>query len=134
MIARPIPLTAGPAPSVGVDLIEIPRVARALDRWGERFLHRVYTGAEIALCAGRVPELAVRFSGKEAISKALGTGLVGVSWTEMEILADERGKPLVNLHGRARKRARDLGLSQWAISLSHTKEHAIAMVVATGGH
>ena len=131
MRARPIPLASGPAPSVGVDLIEVPRVARAVERWGERFLRRVYTEAEIALCAGRVPELAVRFAGKEAISKALGTGLVGVDWPEMEILADARGKPIVHLHGRARKRAADLGLSQWAISLSHTKEHAMAMVVAS---
>ena len=131
MIARPIPLTAAPPPSVGVDLIEVPRIARALERWGERFLNRVYTDAEIALCDGRIPELAVRFAGKEAISKALGTGLVGVDWREMEILADARGKPIVHLHGRAKKRAEDLGLRHWAISLTHTKEHAMAMVVAS---
>jgi holo-[acyl-carrier protein] synthase len=116
---------------VGVDLIEVPRIARALERWGERFLNRVYTDAEIALCDGRIPELAVRFAGKEAISKALGTGLVGVDWREMEILADARGKPIVHLHGRAKKRAEDLGLRHWAISLTHTKEHAMAMVVAS---
>lgn len=131
MRAYPFPVMPGPALSVGVDLIEVPRIARAVERWGGRFLRRVYTPNEIALCDGRIPELAVRFAGKEAISKALGTGLVGIDWTEMEILADYRGKPIVRLLGRARKRAEELGLHQWAISLTHTKEHAIAMVVAS---
>lgn len=119
--------------SVGVDIIEVSRIARALHRFGDRFLHRIYTPAEIAYCRGRIPELAARFSAKEAISKALGTGLMGISWSEMEILADRRGKPTVTLYGRAQKRARDLGLDTWAVSLSHSDEHAIAMVVATRG-
>ena len=119
--------------SVGVDIIEIPRIARALTRFGDRFLHRVYTVSEIGFCRGRVPELAARFAAKEAISKALGTGLVGISWSEMEILADRRGKPIVRLHGRAEKRAHDIGLESWAVSLSHSDDHAIAMVVATRG-
>lgn len=119
--------------SVGVDIIEVSRVARALHRFGDRFLHRVYTAEEITYCRGRVPELAARFSAKEAISKALGTGLAGISWTEMEILADRRGKPTVTLHGRAEERAQNLGLDTWAVSLSHSDDHAIAMVVATRG-
>jgi len=131
MKAHPFPVMPASALSVGVDLIEVPRIARAVERWGVRFLRRVYTANEIALCDGRVPELAVRFAGKEAISKALGTGLVGIDWTEMEILADFRGKPIVRLHGRARKRAEELGLHRWAISLTHTKGHAMAMVVAS---
>ncbi len=132
MRAFPFPPTADGALSVGVDLIEVPRIARAVERWGERFLRRVYTANEIALCDGRIPELAVRFAGKEAISKALGTGLMGIDWTEMEILADFRGKPIVRLLGRARKRADELGLNRWAISLTHTKDYAMAMVVAGG--
>jgi len=116
--------------SVGVDLIEIERIGRALARWDGRFLQRVYTEAEVALCRGRVPELAVRFAGKEAISKALGTGLVGVSWREMEILADPRGKPLVQLYGRAAQRAARLGLTEFAISLSHSRDYAVAFVAA----
>jgi holo-[acyl-carrier protein] synthase len=76
-----------------------------------------------------VPELAVRFAGKEAISKALGTGLNGVSWREMEILADLRGKPIVHLHGRAAARAAELGLECFAISLSHSHDNAVAFVV-----
>lgn len=116
--------------SVGVDLAEIPRIRRALTRWGERFLRRVYTPAEVAYCRGRVPELAARFAAKEAVSKALGTGLVGVSWVEMEVLADRRGKPLVVLHGRALARAEALGLDTWAVSLTHTDSTAAAFVVA----
>ncbi len=116
--------------SAGVDIIEIDRVQRAISRWGNRFLDRVYTAGELALCRGRAPELAARFAGKEAISKALGTGLVGISWREMEILSDPRGKPWVRLHGRAAARASRLGLNDFAISLSHSQDYAVAFVVA----
>ncbi|MBC7237217.1 MAG: holo-ACP synthase [Chloroflexi bacterium] len=119
--------------SVGVDIIEIERIARALERWGARLLRHVYTDAELARCRGRVPELAARFAAKEAISKALGTGLRGISWTEMEILSDGRGKPIVALHGRALARAEALGLREWAISLSHSDHYAVALVVAREG-
>ena len=118
--------------SVGVDIIEIERVQRVVSRWGNRFLERVYSEAELTLCRGRVPELAVRFAGKEAISKALGTGLLGVAWREMEVLSDRRGKPLVRLHGRAAARAAKLGLTEFAISLSHSCEHAVAFVLGAG--
>ncbi len=117
--------------SVGVDLIEIARIRRAIERWGKRFLDHVYTPAEVAYCRGRAPELAARFAGKEAISKALGTGIYGITWTEMEILADRRGKPLVTLYGRALARAQTLGLDEWAISLTHSDENAMAFVAAT---
>lgn len=116
--------------SVGVDIIEIERIQHAILRWDRRFLTRIYTQAELALCRGRVPELAVRFAAKEAISKALGTGLFGVSWREMEVLADARGKPLIYLHGRAAARADELGLREFAVSLSHSRDYAIAFVVA----
>ena len=125
---EPLPL------AVGVDLVEIPRVARAIERWGDRFLQRVYTPAEIARCRGRVPELAVRFAAKEAVSKALGVGIWwrgGIGWHDAETLSDPLGKPEVALHGRALQRARLLGLDQWAISLSHSDDMAIAMVVAS---
>ena len=118
--------------SVGVDMVEIARIRRALERRGERFLRRVYTPAEVTYCRGRVPELAARFAAKEAISKALGTGLVGVSWVEMEVLADRRGKPLVALHGRALARAQAMGLDEWAVSLTHTDATAVAFAVAMG--
>ncbi len=118
--------------SVGVDIIRIERVRNALTRWGERFLLRVYTPRECAYCRGRVHELAARFAGKEAISKSLGTGLRGIAWREMEILPDARGKPIVYLCGKALKRAQDLGLDSFAISLSHSDDSAVAFVVATG--
>ncbi|MBI2848952.1 MAG: holo-ACP synthase [Chloroflexi bacterium] len=116
--------------TAGVDIIEIRRVEEALARWGERFLHRIYTGREIAFCRGRSPELAARFAAKEAISKALGTGMRGVAWREMEILPDGKGKPLLRLYGRARQRAEAIGLDEFALSLSHSHSLAIAFVVA----
>jgi holo-[acyl-carrier protein] synthase len=115
--------------SVGVDIIEIERVQGVIDRWGQRFLGRIYTGAELDFCRGRVPELAVRFAGKEAVMKALGTGRRGVSWRDIEILPNRRRAPLVFLHGRARRRANKLGLKELAISLSHSRDYAVASVV-----
>jgi len=125
-------MTAPSGLSVGVDIIEIERIEGVLRRHGQRFLQRVYTPAEQAYCRGRVPELAARFAAKEAVSKALGTGLRGIAWREMEILGDERGKPLVRLHGRAKARAEELGLSAFALSLSHSRDYAVALVVAAG--
>lgn len=116
-------------PVAGVDLIEIGRIAAVLERHPKRFLDKVFTAAEIAYCRGRVPELAVRFAAKEAISKALGTGLKGVYFREMEIHNDLRGKPLVRLHGAAARRAGELGIESLEVSLSHTAELAIAQVV-----
>jgi len=121
--------------TTGVDLIEIARVERVLARYGDRFLARVFTPAEIRYCRGRLPELAVRFAAKEAVSKTLGTGMRmmardGIKWQDAEIVGDARGKPLVQLHGRAAERAKELNLTEWAVSLSHTREHAIALVVA----
>lgn len=118
--------------SCGVDLVEIDRVAAVIGRWGDRFLTRVFTDAERAYCRGRVPELAVRFAAKEAVSKALGTGIVGMAWRDIEVVPDPRGKPLVVLHNRASARATELGLTAFEISLSHSRDMAIAMVVAQG--
>ena len=114
----------------GVDLIEIDRIQLALDRWGERFLRRVWTEREVAACRGRHRELAARFAAKEAASKALGTGIVGIIWRELEVLSDRRGKPLIFLHGQARARADELGLNTWAVSISHSRNLACAFVVA----
>jgi holo-[acyl-carrier protein] synthase len=115
----------------GVDIIEIDRIKAAVERWGERFVNRVWTEHEQRICRGRYPELAARFAGKEATSKALGTGLVGLVWREIEILQDRRGKPLIFLHGAAHERAESLGYSTLAISLSHSRTMACAMVVAS---
>ena len=114
---------------IGVDIIEIARIERAMERWGESFLHRIYTEPELRLCRKKSSPLAVRFAGKEAVMKALGTGTKGISWREIEILAEPSGKPLVHLYGKARDKADSLGLDTLAISLSHSKEYAIASVV-----
>lgn len=116
----------------GVDVIEIPRIAAAIDRWGPAILDRVWTPAEQRICRGRMPELAARFAAKEAISKALGTGIRGIRWQEMEVLPDRRGKPLVFLHGGAQERAAAIRLTRWAVSLTHGRDLAIAFVVASG--
>ena len=114
----------------GVDAIEIDRIRAVLKQYGTRFLNRVYTKSEQARSRGRAEELAARFAGKEAVSKALGTGLRGVLWKEIEIANDIRGKPLVHLHGNAQQRALDLGFSDIDISLTHSRNLAIAFVVA----
>ena len=113
----------------GVDLVEISRIRDLLERHPQRFPGKIFTPDEVAYCRGRVPELAVRFAAKEAISKALGTGLKGVYFREMEIRNDRRGKPLVRLHGAARRRALELGIETLDVSLSHTDQLAIAQVV-----
>ena len=112
-------------------MVEIARIAKVIQRWDTKFLERIYTAMELLYCRGRVPELAVRFAGKEAISKALGTGIRGLQWRDMEILPDVLGKPTVTLHGGALARAQQIGLTQFAISLSHSRDSAVAMVVAT---
>ena len=119
----------------GVDLIRISRVERMVERHGDRFLNRVFTPAEILYSRRRPAELAARFAAKEAVAKALGVGMrmmarEGIGWQEAEIVGDHRGKPLVRLHGRAAERGEELGLSEWAVSLSHTDDYAIAFVVA----
>jgi holo-[acyl-carrier protein] synthase len=114
--------------SVGVDLVEIPRIAAVLQRFGDRFLQRVYTPREIAYCRGRAPQLAARFAAKEAVMKALGTGTRGVGWREVEVTRKRTGEPEIVLHGRAAERARNLGIGRIAISLSHSRDFAIASV------
>jgi holo-[acyl-carrier protein] synthase len=118
-----------PTSAVGVDIIEIERIERALANFGERFLRRVYTALEVAFCRGRSSELAARFAAKEAVMKALGTGARGIAWREIEVLPNHRGKPLVYLHGRARQRAERIGLDALDISMSHSREYAVAFVV-----
>ena len=121
--------------TTGVDLIEIARIERVLENHRERFLVRVFTQNEILYCRGRAAELAARFAAKEAVSKALGVGVRvlardGIHWQDVEVVGDHRGKPIVRLSGRAAERARELGLTEWSVSLTHTKEHALAFVVA----
>jgi holo-[acyl-carrier protein] synthase len=113
----------------GIDIIELDRIADVVARHGERFLNRVYTPDEIAHCRGRIPELAARFAAKEAVMKALGTGVRGVGWRDIEVLPNRRGKPLVFLYGRGAKRAKDIELRGLEISMTHLKDLAMASVV-----
>ena len=115
--------------AVGIDMVEIERVRRVLERHPQRFRERVYTEAEAAVSRGRIHDLAARFAAKEAVMKALGTGARGIAWREIEILPDRRGKPLVYLYGRARTRAQYIGLEAVDVSLTHSREYAIASAV-----
>ncbi|MFC2038283.1 holo-ACP synthase [Chloroflexota bacterium] len=114
---------------IGTDLIEVARIQKALDRWGERFLNRIYTGHEQEICSQNAERLASRFAGKEAVMKALGTGAIGISWREIEIATESTGKPLVRLYGKARQKADSIGLDELVISLSDTSEYAMASVI-----
>ena len=115
--------------SIGIDIVEIERVESAIKQWGERFLNRIYTEAELKICQDRLASLASRFAAKEAVMKVLGTGTKGVAWREIEILADDNGKPLVKLYGQALNKAAELNLKEFSISLSDSKQHAVAVAI-----
>jgi holo-[acyl-carrier protein] synthase len=116
---------------VGADLLPCDRVARACDRWGERFLTRVLTLREIDECRGRIESYAARIAAKEATSKALGVGLMTrVGWRDIEVQRGPQGEPSLHLHGEAALLAEALGLSEWALSISHAGGQALAVVVA----
>lgn len=121
---------AGPV-EVGIDVIEIERIRRTLERFGDRFLHRVYSPRERDRYGSRVQELAARFAAKEATMKALGTGIRGVRWRDIEVLPNRRGKPILVLHDTALRRARLLGFTHFAVSLTHSRGDAMAIVVAS---
>lgn len=120
--------------AVGIDLIEVGRVRKVFEKHGERFLRRVFTEKEVLQCrrggAVRATRLAGRFAAKEAISKALGTGLHGLAWREMEIVQLRSGRPTVTLHGNARRRAEFLGLGAFDVSIADLAEFSIAVAVA----
>ena len=115
----------------GVDFIEVERIDEAILRHGERFFNRFYTPRELIEAEGRTPALAARFAAKEAVAKALGCGIGDVGWKEIEIVHGPNREPQLVLHGAAQALAAQLGLTEWAISLSHTHEHAVALVVAS---
>jgi holo-[acyl-carrier protein] synthase len=128
----PAPLlpTQGVNVAVGIDIIEVERVRKVFEKHGERFLHRVFTDNEILQCRGKATRLAGRFAAKEAISKALGTGLHGVKWREMEVVQLRSGRPTVRLHGVAKLRAQQLGLSAFDVSIADLAQTSIAIAVA----
>jgi holo-[acyl-carrier protein] synthase len=120
----------------GVDLIEVERIAHSIERYGERFLRRVYTDHEIAYCRGRrvsAESFAARFAAKEAGAKALGTGISrGVTWNEFQVARNPGGRPVLELRGRAALLAKELGVRAISLSLTHTVSLAMATVVMEG--
>src|SRR5258708_6154504 len=116
--------------AVGIDIIEVERVRKVHEHHGERFLKRVFTEMEVRQCRGKANRLAGRFAAKEAISKALGTGLHGVAWREMEVVQLRSGRPTVTLHGNAKRRAQFLGISAFDVSIADLKDFSIAIAVA----
>jgi holo-[acyl-carrier protein] synthase len=124
---------------VGTDIVEIDRIKRAIERSGIRFIKRVYTSAEVAYCEARRDRIscyAVRFAAKEAVLKAIGSGRAGCRWVEVEIIRNQAGPPGVILHGAAAALAAGRGIESFHITLSHSREFAVAFAVATGrrGH
>ena len=117
----------------GIDLVEIERIQRSIDRYGQRFLDRVYTPAEQAYCRRKrnsAESFAARFASKEAGAKALGTGIsYGVNWLEFEVVREPSGRPTLELTGRAAQRAGRLGIAGISLSLTHGKDIALAVVV-----
>lgn len=118
---------------IGVDLVERARVLQTFARFGERFLTRVFTETEREQAGGRIERLIGRFAAKEACAKALGTGMVTVAWREIEIARLPGGKPELRLHGHAAERAAALGLMAFDVSISDTRDHAMAVVVGLRG-
>jgi holo-[acyl-carrier protein] synthase len=117
----------------GIDIAEVPRIAESIARFGDRFLHRIYTEGEIRYCESkpnRVERYAARFAAKEAAMKALGTGWNhGVRWRDVEVTRLPGGRPTMTFHGKAAEFAAQLGAVHIALSISHTAEQAIAQVI-----
>ena len=122
----------------GLDLTDTDRIARLLEEHGERFLSRCFTAGERAYCdthaARRAEVYAARFAAKEAVMKALGTGLSGgIQWTDVEVERNAAGKPGVKLHGKAAQIADESGITAWSLSLTHVRGMAAASAIAWGG-
>jgi holo-[acyl-carrier protein] synthase len=117
----------------GIDIAEVPRIAHSIERFGDRFLRRIFTDGEIRYCdakANRVERYAARFAAKEAAMKALGTGWNhGVRWRDCEVVRKPGGRPTLAFHGKAAEFAAKLGTKNIALSLTHTKEQAMAQVI-----
>jgi holo-[acyl-carrier protein] synthase len=118
---------------LGIDIIEIQRIRQAYLTWGDRFLRRIYTAREVDLYGNRIESLAARFAGKEAVFKALSRPGLYLSWQDVEILSAINGRPEIKLFGGALTRVKELGLDSLEISLSHSRENAVAVVIGISG-
>ncbi len=117
----------------GIDIAEVPRIRQSIERFGDRFLQRIFTAGEIQYCdskANRAERYAARFAAKEAAMKALGTGWNhGVRWRDCEVVRLPGGRPSISFHGKAAEFVARLGVKNAALSLSHTADQAIAQVI-----
>ncbi len=116
----------------GIDLIEIERFQSAIDRHGDRLLNKIFTPIELSDVGDKPASLAARFAAKEAVAKSLGTGIGPIGWQEIEIIRADTGQPILHLAGAAAQLASQRGLSNWSISLSHTRTYAVAVATAIG--
>ncbi len=118
---------------VGIDLVRVDRLAKSVNRWGERFTRRVFTAGELAACHERKPQapcLAIRFAAKEAFVKALGRGMRSpVLWTDLEVQNNDLGKPELHLSPRALAYCRELGIQSWHLSLTDDGDYGAAVVI-----
>ncbi len=114
---------------IGTDIIEIERIRQVIERYGDRFLKRVFTEAELGIYGHHAHSLAASFASKEAVMKVLGTGNRGVAWREIETLYHPTGKPFIRLNNRAKKVADKLGIKEIDVSLSHSREYAVATAI-----
>jgi len=114
---------------VGIDIIEINRIEQAISSWQNSFLKRIYTEAELQDCHNVASSLAAHFAAKEAVMKTLGTGTKGLNWRDIEILSNSDGVPLVQLHGRAQNKAKEIGINEFSVTISHSKQYAVAFVI-----
>ena len=114
---------------IGVDIVEISQIEYAISRWGNAFLRRIYTANEIRVYGNSVSSLAARFAAKEAVIKAFSCQIDNINYKDIEILSDDIGIPYVQLHGAALEKSREVGIVDFAVSLSHAKETAIAFVI-----
>lgn len=117
--------------AIGVDIIEIDRIRRAISRYQDVFLKRIYTDAELE-GHRNISSLAAHFAAKEAVMKALGTGIRGVNWKDVEVLTDGGGVPRISLHGGALAKIQEMGLDEFCVSMSHSRKYAIAFVMGYG--
>lgn len=114
--------------NVGIDIIEIKRIQNVKSRYPSRFLKKIFTENEIIYCRNRSPQLAARFAAKEAMMKALGTGIRGVSWKDVEVIRYRGQAPQIKLSGRGKKVGERIGLKNTSLSISHSREYAVACV------
>jgi holo-[acyl-carrier protein] synthase len=130
-----IPAAPPETTELGIDIIRVSRIAASLARFGDRFTQRILTPAEAAYVRNRPETLAGRWAAKEAVSKVLGLGVRGIGWRDIEVERLPTGQPAIRLHGRAERRATQLGMDRIAVSISHESEFAVAIAfgVRTAG-